>query len=553
MSTTMQDSTMQDSKALYLGLDLSTQSLTAVAVDNIGSQMYTESVNFDSDLTHHKTPVYRKPPIATTRTTLFLEALDALFGKMLQQQFPFARVRGVSGAAQQHGSVYLTGQFLASLASLNSELSLLTQIPHSCFAFLDGPIWEDSSTREECAIIEKELGGAASMAAVTGARATLRFTGPQILARAMKERDAFDRVSRVALISAFLGSVLAGVLIPEDVAEASGTHLFDLRSDPPQWLPAAVRVSQAVGKLAPSPVHSYTNVGNVQSYFCTRYKIPKETPIIVCTGDNPASLSALPEFQSGDVLISLGTSDTAQLLLNDDELQTTEHGATIAVTFRSPLTQRPSYVRMLVYSNGALTREAVRNGEFCIENGMNTEKQSWEEFEKLVSSVPEGCTPPKVACFYLRPEITPRVNAEEHIRVYDAISGTRATASHAELCRLVLEWRVLALKTHMEMVGATSQKRILLTGGAAKSKAIPQVIADVMNAPVYKPQETASAALGAARRARVGVLNHLGVEADLAPIGDNQSLQLAAQPRSSVVDMYRSTHLPAYRRQFEAL
>lgn len=540
----------ETNQVLYLGLDLSTQSLTATVVNNAGVQTYTASVNFEAELQHHNTPVLRNPPKATMPSTLYLEALDLLFAKMKQQKFPFSSIQGVSGAAQQHGSVFLTKDFLTALSSLEYEYPLLPQIPQYSFSFPNGPIWEDSSTAEECAAIEKKLGGMAAMTAATGARATLRFTGPQILSRATKESASFDRTTRVALISAFLGSVLAGALIPEDVAEASGTHLFDLRSDPPQWLQAGVDAAHAQGKLSPAPVHSYTRVGTIQSYFCERYKFSPDTPIIAFTGDNPASLAALPELRRGDILISLGTSDTAQWLLSEDEVQTSEGGAAIAVTFRSPLCETPSYVRMLVYSNGSLTREAVRDGNFGVDERTRPAEQSWEAYEREVASVPEGCTPPKVACFYHRPEIAPRVPAEERARVYNAVTDEPTTASHAELCRLVLEWRALVFKVHLNTLGVTRPRRILLTGGAARSKAIPQVMADVLGVPVYRLQETASAALGAARRARVGTLKQRGINVPLAPVQKADKIDLAAKPRPQFVGLYR-IHLRAYNRLFE--
>jgi len=166
-----------DEDGLYLGFDLSTQSLTAAAVNSVGSLVYSASVNFDSDLENHPVPVYRSPPYATMPSALFGEALDVLLEKMTADDFKFGRVSAVSAAAQQHGSVFLTSEFERCLSSLDCSKSLLSQISPESFAFKDGPIWEDSSTHDECKIIEDGLGGIDAMAAVVGARATLRFTG----------------------------------------------------------------------------------------------------------------------------------------------------------------------------------------------------------------------------------------------------------------------------------------------------------------------------------------------------------------------------------------
>ncbi len=536
---------------LFLGFDLSTQSLTAAAVNDAGTQVFTTSVNFEKDLVHHTEPVQRSPPYATMRSRLFNEALGVILDRMKSEAFPFARVKAVSGAAQQHGSVLLTKEFEESLRRLDPSKNLYSQIPDSAYAFLDGPIWEDSSTQEECDYLEAGLGGGLAMAATVGARATLRFTGPQILARSRRDSAAFGRVSRVRLISAYLTSLMAGELAVEDVADACGTHLFDLCSNPPQWLPKAVELVNGQGKISPAPVHSYTKVGNVSSYFCERYQIAPSTPLIIGTGDNPASLAALPQFGRGDVLISLGTSDTAQWLVSEDELPTSPRGAALAMSFRSPLTVDPSFVRMLVYANGSLTREAVRDSLFGIDSVVPGTK-SWEQYERLVASVPAGCTPPKVGCFYYRPEIAPRMKAEPNATVIDANTGAPTSATHAELCRLVLEWRALVFRAHMRELAMENVARLIVTGGAARSEVIPQVLADVLDAPVYRLQNTASAALGAARRARVGFLKNIGVEAQLAPVNEAETMLLVAQPDPLLAKMYRDVHVPAHQRAFEA-
>jgi len=364
-------------------------------------------------------------------------------------------------------------------------------------------------------------------------------------------------VTRVALISAYFASILAGKLVPEDVSEAGGTHLFDLRSEPPRWLPAALRLARADGKLALAPVHSYTIVGSINAYFVDRYNFKGSggVPVIVATGDNPASIASLPELRKGDVLSSFGTSDTAQWLVDEEQLGSDSRGATLAMTFRSPLTTTPSFVRMLVYSNGSLTREAVRDGIF-FDSSSTPQKasvRSWADFESLVDSVPPGCKPAKVGCFYYRPEIAPRMPAESTARVVDAASGEPTRATHPELCRLVLEWRALVFKAHLSALGVDSADRIIVTGGAAQSKVFPQIIADVLDAPVYRLKNTASAALGAARRARVGFLISLrnGREYTLSPPEESNSMQLVARPREKSVLMYKDVHFPAYSKAFE--
>ena len=82
----------------------------------------------------------------------------------------------VAGAAQQHGSVYLSEGFDARLKSCNPQIPLHEQL-QNCFTRNTSPIWMDSSTTEQCAEISKTLGGDENVNQATGSIAIERFSG----------------------------------------------------------------------------------------------------------------------------------------------------------------------------------------------------------------------------------------------------------------------------------------------------------------------------------------------------------------------------------------
>jgi hypothetical protein len=67
-----------------------------------------------------------------------------------------------------------------ALALLNKEKSLREQLIPVAFSIDRCPIWQDSSTTEECKMLEAAAGGAQALANLTGSRAYERFTGNQI-------------------------------------------------------------------------------------------------------------------------------------------------------------------------------------------------------------------------------------------------------------------------------------------------------------------------------------------------------------------------------------
>src|SRR6187455_1235902 len=111
---------------LYLGLDSSTQSLSALVVDtDAGQVVLQQAVNFGQDLPEYGSPQGFLPnPNAQLRHSnplLWVAALELLFSRLKASGFDFAAVRGISGSGQQHGSVYLN-QRISDAPAWSTEL-----------------------------------------------------------------------------------------------------------------------------------------------------------------------------------------------------------------------------------------------------------------------------------------------------------------------------------------------------------------------------------------------------------------------------------------------
>ena len=96
----------------FLGLDSSTQSLTALLVDTDTGEVIDRSVAFGARLPQYKSPngflAHADPRIKHSDPLMWVEALDLLLGELRGvRRRPVDAIRGVSGAGQQHGSVYL--------------------------------------------------------------------------------------------------------------------------------------------------------------------------------------------------------------------------------------------------------------------------------------------------------------------------------------------------------------------------------------------------------------------------------------------------------------
>src|SRR5206468_8453991 len=160
---------------LYLGLDSSTQSLTAVVLDVRGrdrSIAFQHALSFDREFpaygTKHGVLPDADPRVALSSPLMWADALDRMVGIVSTELGPNVRhIRAVSGSAQQHGTVFLNASADATWTTLSTATPLATQIGR-IFSRDRSPIWMDASTSTQCAAITQALGGADCVAQMTG-------------------------------------------------------------------------------------------------------------------------------------------------------------------------------------------------------------------------------------------------------------------------------------------------------------------------------------------------------------------------------------------------
>ena len=159
---------------LYLGFDLSTQQLKGLAVTSSLKVQYEAKFDFDDD----STGLVVKQGVMTDEeehevyapVALWLQALDNLLRRLEDAGIDFDRVKGISGAGQQHGSVYWSEKGEYALRNLDKDKSLEEQLDHA-FSHPFSPNWQDASTQKECDAFDEELGNAEQLALCTGSKA----------------------------------------------------------------------------------------------------------------------------------------------------------------------------------------------------------------------------------------------------------------------------------------------------------------------------------------------------------------------------------------------
>jgi xylulokinase len=466
--------------SLYLGLDSSTQSLTAILLDiEKGGRrvVFESSLNFDETLprygTRHGVLPDDDPSVAVSSPLMWSDALDVMLARVASSGVELSRLAAIAGSAQQHGSVYLNARAAATLAGLDPGRPIVDQIAGTLSRPVS-PIWMDSSTSVECREIEAAVGGSVALAQRTGSRAFERFTGPQIRKFFKRDAKGYAATDRVHLVSSFLASLLAGQHAPIDPGDGSGMNLMDLSTR--QWWQAAVdATAPGLAAKLPPVAPSATIVGRLSAYWQKRHGLPP-AKIAAWSGDNPCSLIGTGLVREGLVAVSLGTSDTIFGLMRESRVDHTGTGH----VFGAPT---GDYMGITVFKNGSLARERIRDAY----------RLTWPEFSRALASTPPG-NHGRILLPWFEPEITPDVPTPGIHRF-----GLSADDGPGNV-RAIVEAQQMALALHSRWMGV-KVTTIHATGGASANRDILQVMADVFGADVYQFEVGNSACLGAALRA----------------------------------------------------
>ncbi|KKA26760.1 hypothetical protein TD95_001708 [Thielaviopsis punctulata] len=511
--------------AHYLGFDLSTQQLKAIVVSSDLTVVSEAKVDFDADfgaqygitkgvhVNASENSVYA--PVA-----MWLEALDLVLSR-LSAKTDMSLIKGISGSCQQHGSVYWSLEAETLLSKLNSSGQGLKEQLDGAFSHPWAPNWQDGSTQKECDGFDGALGSSEKLAEVTGSAAHHRFTGPQIMRLKRILPKMYANTSRISLVSSFLASLFLGKIAPMDISDVCGMNLWDIPAN--MWnadlLTLTAGGSKAAGeelraKLGDVRLDGGGSMGSLAPYFVTKYGMNPACQIAPFTGDNPATILALP-LRPLDAIVSLGTSTTFLM-------STPYYKPDPAYHFFNHPTTPGHYMFMLCYKNGGLAREKVRDSL-----PGTSKDNSWAEFNKNVLESPplhiakEGDKAKLGLYFYLH-EIVPNIRAGTWRFECDP-SGSNVSAVSAEQAqtswgpeadaRVIVESQALSMKLRSKsLVHSPAEdpsvppqpRRIYLVGGGSLNPAIQKVIGDVLGGVdgVYKLDVGGNAcALGGAYKA----------------------------------------------------
>lgn len=441
---------MDSTGAVYLGIDLGTSGVKAVAVNETGAVVGTATASLTRQTPHPQWS--EQDPAAWWHATV--QAVNELPGNLRD------RVRAIGLAGQMHGAVLLD----------QADRVLRPAI-----------LWNDGRATAACRSFEARE---PSSRALSGNLAMPGFTAPKLLWVAAHEPDVFARTARVLLPKDWLRLVLTGEHVSE-ASDASGTLWLDLASR--QWSPALLAASGLGVEAMPRLVDSGAVSGALLPRAAAALRLPAGIPVAGGGGDNACGAAGIGIVDDGQAMLSLGTSGV--ILVADDHPRIDPARAVHA--FCHCLPER--WLRLAVMLSCTATLSAVVRLTHA-----RDEAALVAEVEAASETHPERL----VLLPYLDGERTPHNDADACGVIY----GLHAATTRADLGRAALEGVAFALADGLDALeaGGTRIDSLAVVGGGSRSRLWGRIIAAALGRPLVYPQHgDVGPAQGAAALARI--------------------------------------------------
>lgn len=333
-------------------------------------------------------------------------------------------------------------------------------------------LWNDTRSAAAAADLVAELGGPAAWVDAVGSVPLAAFTVAKLRWLADHEPDAARRTAAVALPHDWVTArLLADELDPEglrtDRGDASGTGYWSASTG---YRHDLVRLALGHDAALPDVLDPAEPYGETAD----------GTLVSAGTGDNMAAALGLG-IDKGDVVVSLGTSGTA-----------------FAVHETAPYDPTGIVAGFADATGAFLPLVCTLNAARVLGAGAKLLGTDLAGLERLALAAAPGAGG-LVLLPYLDGERTPDLP-----EATGTLGGlTRASATPENLARACVEGMLCGMADGVDALIAQGvrPRRVLLVGGAARSRAVQQVAADLFGVPVSVPAPAEYVALGAARQA----------------------------------------------------
>ncbi|MEN1966676.1 xylulokinase [Lentibacillus sp. N15] len=418
---------------LLMGIDIGTQGTKVLVVDTKGQIVGEGSHAYDFDVP--KAGWAEQDPRQWWHAVI--ESLKQIWAKGIKAD----QIKGIGVSGQMH-----------SLVLLDRNKEVLG----------NAILWNDVRTKKECEEIEQAVGRNRTLA-ITRNAVLPGFTAPKLIWIKKNEPERYARIRHIMLPKDYIVFQLSGVFSC-DVSDASGTALFDTQGR--DWSTEIMEALHIPFEWLPKVHESQAIVGEVSANAAGLTGLQNGTRIVAGAGDNAAAALGNGIYEEGSGIVSVGTSGTVFAPIkelppvNDDAQLTTLHLFCHCVP--------DTWHAMGVTLSAGMSLNWFKQ---------TFSKETFDAFLTGVDAIPAGSE----GLYYL-PYLNGERTPHNDPNARGVFFGMHYHHTRNHFTRAVLEGVSYSLKDCYELIKRchVSIKDLYVTGGASKSAAWRQILADVL-------------------------------------------------------------------------
>ena len=442
----------------YIGIDLGTSSVKLLMMDENGRIQRIVSKEY---------PIYFPNPGWSQQepSDWYEKTMEGL--KELLDGFDKSLLAGISFGGQMHGLVILDE---------NDEV------------IRPAILWNDGRTTKECDYLNQVI-GKERLSEYTANISFTGFTAPKILWVKNNEPDHFARIRKIMLPKDYIAYKLTGVH-STDASDASGMLLFDVKNR--CWSKEMLDICGVSEEVMPAIYESYECIGTLLPEVAKQLGVSTGVKVAAGAGDNAAAAVGTGTVGNGRCNISLGTSGTIFISMND----------------------------FGVDKYNALHAFCHADGHYhlmgCILSAASCNKWWMEDILKTDAYALEQSGIDKLGrnhVYYL-PYLMGERSPHNDPAARGCFVGLTMDSSREDMTQAVLEGVAFALRDSFEVAKALGVKieRTKICGGGAKSPLWKKMIANILNVKVDVLESEEGPSMGGAMLAAVACGQYGSVE-----------------------------------------
>ncbi|HDL8420299.1 TPA: xylulokinase [Yersinia enterocolitica] len=436
---------------MYLGIDLGTSGVKAILLAENGQVIASQGAALSVSRPH---PLWseQSPADWWQATDQSMQALAA--------DHDLTQVKALGLTGQMHGATLLDKQNKVLRPAI---------------------LWNDGRSFAQCQALEKAVPESRQ---ITGNLMMPGFTAPKLKWLAEHEPEIFNRIDKVLLPKDYLRFLISGDFA-SDMSDAAGTMWLDVAKR--DWSDEMLAACGLNRQHMPALFEGSQITGHVSANIARRWGI-NPVPVVAGGGDNAAGAIGVGLYQTGQAMLSLGTSGV-YFAVSDGFLS---NPASAVHSFCHALPNTWHLMSVMLSAASCLDWACQLTGV--------------ENVPALINEVEN--TPPAATPVWFLPYLSGERTPHNNPNAKGAFWGFTHQHGRADLARAVLEGVGFALADGMDALHASGLQptSVTLIGGGARSPYWRQMLADISGQTLeYRTGGDVGPALGAARLAQIAL------------------------------------------------